>query len=199
MKGVMAWVKALVLSLGAPGLFVAAFLDSSFLSLPEINDLLIVMMVIERPDHMILYVALTTLGSIVGCLTIYALAWKGGEAFLEKRLRSGHVGKAAASIRRYGVLALLVPSILPPPSPFKVFVLLAGVVRIPPVRFTIAIAVGRGFRYLVEGLLAVWYGRMALTYVDEHANQVALWTAMLVLTLGLLFIWWHRRRQQAVS
>lgn len=197
MKGLMAWAKGLVVSLGAPGLFVAAFLDSSFLSLPEINDLLIVMMVIEHPDRLLLYVTLTTLGSIVGCLTLYSLAWKGGEAFLGKRLRTGNVAKAAESIRRYGVLALLVPSILPPPAPFKVFVLMAGVVRIPPVRFTLAIAVGRGFRYLVEGLLAVWYGQMALQYIDEHADEAALGAAVVVLTLGLLYIWWHRQTRSA--
>ena len=82
--------------------------------------------------------------------------------------------RATAQIRRYGVLALLVPSMLPPPAPFKMFVLLAGVVRIRPLSFAIAIGIGRGLRYFVEGLLAVWYGDAALRYVDDHGREVAL-------------------------
>ena len=161
MKGMIAWAQGLVMSLGGPGLFIVAFLDSSFLSLPEVNDFFVVWMVTQHKERLVYYASLATLGSVVGCLVLYWLARKGGEAFLKKRFNSDSVERGMAQIRRYGLLALLVPSILPPPAPFKIFVLLAGVVGIRPVSFVLAIAIGRGFRYLAEGLLAVWYGDAA--------------------------------------
>jgi membrane protein YqaA with SNARE-associated domain len=194
MKGMIAWAKGLVLAFGGPGLFLVAFLDSSFLSLPEVNDFLIVWMVTQHKERLLYYVAMSTLGSLIGCYSIYWLAWKGGEAFLKKRFKSETVERGMAQIRKYGLLALLVPSILPPPAPFKIFVLLAGVVRIRPLSFGLAIGIGRGVRYLAEGLLAVWYGDAALRYIDENGDRVALACAILVLVGALAYFWWHRRR-----
>jgi LPXTG-motif cell wall-anchored protein len=194
MKGLVAWAQGVAISFGGPGLFLVAFLDSSFLSLPEINDFLVIWMVTQHKERIVYYATMATLGSIVGCFTLYWLAWKGGEAFVRKRVRSASVERGMKTVRRYGLLALLVPSILPPPAPFKVFVLLAGVVRVRPLSFAIAIAIGRGFRYFAEGLLAVWYGDMAIRYVGEHGSRVALVAAILVLLGGLGVVWWRRRR-----
>ncbi|HEX7485267.1 MAG TPA: VTT domain-containing protein [Vicinamibacterales bacterium] len=194
MKGLVAWAKGMAVSFGGPGLFLVAFLDSSFLSLPEINDFLVVWMVTQHKERIVYYATMATLGSIVGCFTLYWLAWKGGEAFVRKRVRSASIERGMETVRRYGLLALLVPSILPPPAPFKVFVLLAGVVRVRPLSFAIAIAIGRGFRYFAEGLLAVWYGDMAIRYVAEHGSRVALVAAILVLLGGLGVVWWRRWR-----
>lgn len=194
MKGLISWAQGLVISLGGPGLFIVAFLDSSFLSLPEINDILVIWMVTQHKERMAYYATMATLGSITGCFALYALAWKGGEAFLRKRFNASRIERGMASVRRYGLLALLVPSILPPPAPFKVFVLLAGVVRVRPLHFVLAIGIGRGLRYFGEGLLAVWYGDMALRYIKEHGDQVALATAVLVLVGGLAVVWWRWRR-----
>jgi len=71
---------------------------------------------------------------------------------------------------------------------------MAGVVRIRPLNFILAIGIGRGLRYLIEGLLAVWYGEAALEYIDQHGGQVAIWASVFVLVLGLLYAWWHRRQ-----
>ena len=81
------------------------------------------------------------------------------------------------SFRRYGLLAILIPSILPPPTPFKVFVLAAGVAKVRPLHFILAIAIGRGFRYFGEGLLAVYYGDDAAEFLRENAQTVALTVA----------------------
>ena len=77
----------------------------------------------------------------------------------------------ADAFRSYGLLAILVPSILPPPTPFKIFVLAAGVAKVRPVDFIIAIAIGRGFRYFGEGLLAVYYGDQAADFLHENATN----------------------------
>ena len=199
MKGLIVWAQGLAVAFGGWGLFFVGALDSSFLSLPEVNDILVVWMVTQHKDRLLYYVAMSTLGSLVGCLAIYGLAWKGGEAFVRRRFGSEKVEHGIETVRRYGLLALLVPSILPPPAPFKVFVILAGVVRIRPLNFVMAIGVGRGLRYLVEGLLAYWYGDMALRYIDEHGKMVALTAALVVLLVGLAIGWWHRRRPAGVQ
>ncbi|MDQ3068108.1 MAG: VTT domain-containing protein [Acidobacteriota bacterium] len=173
-------IEALALGLGAPGLFIIAFLDSSFLALPEVADILIVWMVIEHPGRWLLYGAMATAGSLAGCCVLYEIARRGGEAFLRKRMREHHVTRGMEIFARYGVLALIVPSLMPPPVPFKPFVLMAGVAGMPRPRFIAALALGRGVRYIGEALLAVMYGRQALTYLQEHVPQVS---AMLGLAL----------------
>jgi membrane protein YqaA with SNARE-associated domain len=193
MNELLTWARAFVLSFGGPGLFVVAFLDSSFLSLPEINDILLVLMVTQHKERVVFYAAMATLGSVAGCLVLYGLAYKGGEAFLRKRMKAGRVERGMQAFRKYGVLALLVPSILPPPAPFKIFVLLAGVARVPPRKFVMVIGLGRGLRYFCEGLLAVWYGDMAMAYVKEHGDHVALAAAILVAVGGLAVVLWRRR------
>ena len=194
MKRLMVWAQGIALSFGGPGLFLVGFLDSSFLSLPEINDILVVWMVTQHKDRLLYYAAMATLGSVAGCLVIYWLAYKGGEAFVKRRFGTGNVERGLETVRRYGLLALLVPSMLPPPAPFKIFVILAGVVRIRPLSFIAAIGIGRGLRYLIEGMLAVWYGDMALRYIDEHGKMAALIAAGAVAVTGIVVALWHRRK-----
>ena len=174
MGRIVNWVQTLALALGAPGLFLVAFLDSSFLSLPEIADLLVMWMVTRHKARLALYVVSATLGSIVGCLLLYFLGRKGGEALVRKRFSSASVDKTMTAFRRHGIMAVLVPSILPPPAPFKIFVILAGLAGVSATRFTTAIVVGRGARYLVEGLLAVWYGDRAMAFMRAHGTTLSL-------------------------
>lgn len=192
MKRFVEGIQSLALTLGAPGLFFVAFLDSSFLSLPEINDLLLVLLVIEHPARMPLYATCATLGSIAGCVTLYALGRKGGEAFVSRRFTSSRINSAIRSFHRYGVLAILVPSLFPPPAPFKVFVLLAGVAGLGTWRFVTAVAIGRGLRYFGEGVLTVLYGEQALGYIRDNGRTVAVWTAGLIVAGFVAYVMWRR-------
>jgi len=194
MTRLVEWVQGVALSLGGPGLFLIAFLDSSFLSFPEVNDLLIIWLTTQHPERMVYYALMTTLGSISGCLALYTLARKGGEAFLRKRFHERHIDRAMDLFQRYGLLAVLVPSILPPPAPFKIFVLAAGVSRVKLTHFITAIAIGRGVRYFGEGLLAVWYGEAAIEFLRDNARTVAFTVAAVVLVGGVAYIVWQRRR-----
>ena len=90
MRSFVDWIYGLALAIGGPGLFGIALLDSSFLSLPQINDVLVVLMVTQNTAWMPYYAGMATLGSIVGCYAIYYLASKGGDAFVRRRLRPGH-------------------------------------------------------------------------------------------------------------
>jgi membrane protein YqaA with SNARE-associated domain len=140
------------------------------------------------------YVAMATLGSVAGCYVIYYLAEKGGEAFLRKRLRAGHIDRALALYQRHGLLALMVPALLPPPAPFKLFVLMAGVAGVRPLSFILAIAVARGLRYLALGTLAIFYGDLALQLMRTHGRAVALWAVGLIVVGAIAWFTWQRRQ-----
>jgi membrane protein YqaA with SNARE-associated domain len=194
MRGFVDRVQALALAMGAPGLFVVALLDSSFLSLPEIADLLVVWMVVQHKERLVVYAASATLGSILGCLALYYVGVKGGEALVRKRFHSATVDRALASFRRFGIMAVLIPSVLPPPAPFKIFVLVSGVARIPVTNFVVAVAIGRGMRYFVEGLLAVWYGERAMVFIRENGTPVAIGIVTLLLVGLAAYILWSKAR-----
>lgn len=187
-------IQAFALGMGAPGLFVVAFLDSSFLSLPEINDLLLVLMVTRQKSRMVLYATSATLGSIAGCLVLYYLGRRGGDALVRKRFASERVDQALRVVRRFGVMSVLIPSLLPPPAPFKIFVLLAGVAGISVPRFVAAIAIGRGLRYFGEGLLAVRYGDRAVAFMEANAGTVTLALAALLLAGVVGYVLWGKAK-----
>jgi membrane protein YqaA with SNARE-associated domain len=193
------WVKGIALALGGPGLFLIAFLDSSFLSFPEVCDFLIILLTVQHEERMLYYALMTTLGSVAGCFALYMVGRKGGEAFLRRRFHERHVERAMDVFRRYGVLAVIVPSLLPPPMPFKIFVLAAGVARVGYVEFLIAVSIGRGIRYFGEGFLALWYGEAATAFLRDNARQVAVWSAVVVLALGAAWMLWRRRRAAGPS
>jgi membrane protein YqaA with SNARE-associated domain len=194
MKRLLDWVQGFALALGGPGLFLIALLDSSFLSFPEVVDLLIIWLTIQHPHRMLYYALLSTLGSVAGCLLLFLAARKGGEAFLRKRLAGRHIDRATRIVQKYGLFSVLVPSLLPPPAPFKVFVLAAGIAKVRVVDFVLAVSIGRGIRYFGEGLLALWYGERAAAFMRDNARQVGFWTAGAALVLGAGWFIWQRRR-----
>jgi len=185
-------VRALALALGAPGLLLVAFLDSSVLPLPGITDILLVVMVTRNPGAMLWLALITVAGSVAGCLVLHYIGRKGGEALVRKRFTGDRVERALSALRRHGVIAVLIPSLLPPPSPFKLLVLLAGVVGISVGRFATAIAIGRGVRYLVLGYLSVKYGERASVYMRENGTTVSI-VAVAVVVVGFgIFMLWRR-------
>ena len=197
MKGFFAWIQGVAVTLGGPGLLIIGFLDSSFLSFPEVNDLLLVGMVMRHPHRLPYYAAMATIGSVLGCLALYFVARKGGEAFLRKRFKAHHVDRGLRLFQKYGLLVIIVPALLPPPAPFKIFVLMAGVAAIPLWQFVTAIAIARGVRYFGEGLLAVWYGEQAFAFLHDNAKTIGLSLAAIALTVGLAWIAWQRRKARS--
>jgi len=182
--------------IGGTKLFLIAMFDSSFLSLPEVNDILIVTLSIKDPSSMLYYCLMTTLGSISGCLILYAMGRKGGEVLLHKRFSREKVERVSRWYRKYGVLSVAIPSILPPPTPFKVFVLSAGAFQVSIGGFVLAITVGRGFRYFVEGILAIQYGERATEYMQQNYPTFAV-IAVSVILAGFLAYYALRRYRQS--
>jgi len=172
-------------TLGAPGLFLISFLDSSVLTFPVINDLLLIELSIQHPARMPVYAFLAMLGSVLGCVLLFYLAEKGGEALFHK-----HAGKRAQAIHDWvvknGFWGMLFAALLPPPTPFKVFVVAAGVFDVPLVSFVSAITLARAARYFGMGYLAIRYGHEALPYLRRHTLQVAVFAIGLVTVSYLL-------------
>jgi len=187
------WVQQLAVALGAPGLFLIGLLDSSFLSFPEVADVLIIVLVMEHPQRMLLYAGMATLGSVAGSYILYWLARRGGEAFLRKRVSGKYAAYAISVFDKYGFWAVAIPSILPPPMPFKIFVLAAGAAGMRPGPFLVAISAGRGVRYFGEAALALWYGRRALDFMDEHVLGISVVLIGAAALFGGLWMLWSRR------
>jgi membrane protein YqaA with SNARE-associated domain len=196
-KSFISWIYGFAVALGGPGLLAVAFLDSSFISLPQINDILVVLMVTQHKAWMPYYALMATLGSIAGCYVIYYLAERGGEAFLKRRVHAASIDRTLALYKRHGLMALMVPALLPPPAPFKLFVLLAGVAEVRPLQFIVAIAVARGARYLALGVLAIFFGDAALEMMRTQGTIVALALVGFIL-IGALGWWaWNRYNSKA--
>src|SRR3982751_3780891 len=199
MKRVVDWIQGFALALGGPGLFLIGYLDSSFLSFPEVTDALVMLMVIQHKQLVLYYSLMATLGSVAGCLTLYYIARRGGEAFMRRRFKAQHIEGGLKLFQKYGLLVVIVPALLPPPAPFKIFVLLAGVAAVPVWQFTTAIFVARFVRYGGEGLLAVFYGERAGVFLKAHAKEAGLWLSALALVLGLAWILFNRRGRSGVE
>ena len=189
-----ATIQAWAAGMGGVGLFILALLDSSFLSFPQVNDILIIVLSTKYPERMPYYATMTTAGSLVGCFMLYGVARRGGEAVLRRRLKGRHVDRALRLYQRYGLLAVLVPALLPPPVPFKVFVLLAGAAAVTPWRFGVAVAIGRGIRYFGQGYLAVIYGESAADFMKTHGVEIGICLAIAAVGAGLAFALARRRR-----
>src|ERR1700682_723970 len=150
------WLQAIVASAGGLGLFLIAFLDSSVLTFPIINDLLLMDLSVRYPARMPYYAAMATLGSVGGCLLLYYIARKGGEAMFRKNA-GPRAERIQAWIERNGFVSILLTALLPPPTPFKVFVIAAGGAEVPVRTFVLGLIVARGLRFFAEGFLAVKY------------------------------------------
>ena len=160
-------------TLGAPGLFLISFLDSSVLTFPVINDLLLIELSIQHPVRMPLYALMAATGSLLGCVLLYFIARKGGEAYFHRK--AGERGKVIRHwVERNGFGGILVAALLPPPTPFKIFVFAAGVFEVPLGSFAAAIGLARLIRYFGVGYLAVKYGKGALPLLEAHKFTVAL-------------------------
>ncbi len=186
-----------IVSLGGPGLFFIALADSSFLSLPEGNDILIVVLSTGQSwQLMTYYVVMTTLGSICGCAVLYSVGRRGG-AFLRKRLKEERMKEMEDLYRKWGVWAVAIPSVLPPPTPFKIFVLSAGLFRLPFLQFLLSVAVGRSIRYFMWGILAVLYGELARDFLEQNLPVVGtvLFALFVTAMVGYAIMWLRARRR----
>jgi membrane protein YqaA with SNARE-associated domain len=162
-----------LITYGAFGLFVVALLDSTFVPLPSSADALMIVLSTAHPSWMLLYAFMATAGSTVGCLILYLVSRRAGARALG-RFSERKQQRVRYLIERYDMIAVLVATLLPPPFPFKLFVITAGVFRFSLLRFMLAIVGGRAFRFVLEGYLAVRYGAEAKEILAKYYPWIGL-------------------------
>ena len=182
MKSLTAKLGQFLALYGGWGLLAISFLDSSILSLPLVNDLLLIHLAALHPERVVLYALQSTVGSILGAYLTYAIA-RGGGKYLLRKFSAKKIVRAQHWLDRNDFVSVLVASLLPPPAPFKVFLIAAGILRVNPVRFGAALLVGRGARFLVEGYLGARYGLQAEQYLKENLAWASL-VAVAVVVVG---------------
>ncbi|MGH9902211.1 MAG: YqaA family protein, partial [Pyrinomonadaceae bacterium] len=150
------WLQQFIVSVpmyvAGPAMVVIGALDSSLLSLPEINDYLVVARCYSDPRAVFYFPLFAALGSVIGCMLLYTIMRRGGQAVMRRRFRAEHIERVERAYARFGVLALAIPALLPPPMPFKIFVATAGALEYPRWRFMVTIMLARSLRYYVEGV-----------------------------------------------
>jgi len=167
-------------ALGPFGLFAVALLDSAFVPLPSSVDALMILLTIAHPRLMIGYAVLATAGSAIGCVILYYISRRAGSRALRK-FSPAKQKRVKELIDRYDVLSVLVASLMPPPFPFKMFVITAGVFRFSVTRFIVAIIAGRMFRFLLEGYFAIRYGAQARQILAQYYPWIGLGLAVLII------------------
>lgn len=178
------YVIGLPIYYAAPAMIVIGALDSSLLSLPEINDYLVVGRCFKQPSAAFYFPLFAALGSVLGCLALYTIMRRGGQALLRRRFSPESIARAERAYARYGFLAIAIPAVLPPPMPFKIFVATAGTLEYPRWKFLATVMLARSLRYYVEGILAVYYGRRVLSFLKDNGLVVlSIATAAAVLVL----------------
>ena len=197
------WLERFIIGVpmyvAAPSMVIIGALDSSLLSLPEINDYLVVMRCTKDPLAVFYFPLFAAMGSVIGCMLLYTLLRRGGQAVLRRRFRSDHIERVERAYARFGFLALAVPALLPPPMPFKIFVATAGALEYPRWRFMITIMIARSLRYYIEGTLAVFYGERVLQFIKENGLLIlGIVAAVCLFGLSIYFIK-HRNPPTAIE
>ena len=169
-------------------------LDSSLLSLPEINDYLVVGRCYKYPSAAFYFPLFAAAGSVLGCLLLYTIMRRGGQALLRRRFKPESIKKVERAYERFGVFAIAIPAILPPPLPFKIFVATAGTLEYPRWKFLLTVMIARSFRYYVEGILAVYYGRRVILFMKDNGLVILSIVAAAAVLAVVIYYLVNRRR-----
>jgi len=187
-------VIRLPLYFAAPAMIIIGALDSSLLSLPEINDYLVVGRCFRDPSAAFYFPLFAAIGSVLGCHLLYTIVRRGGQAVLRKRFNLQSIKRVERAYERFGFLAIGIPAILPPPLPFKIFVATAGALEYPRWKFLLTVMIARSVRYYVEGVLAVFYGRRVLLFMKDNGLVIISIVATLLLVAGIIYLIVNRRK-----
>jgi membrane protein YqaA with SNARE-associated domain len=186
-----------LITFGAFGLFAVALLDSTFVPLPSSADALMILLSTTYPSWMVLYAFMATAGSAIGCWILYLISRRAGARALNKFSETKQ-RRVKNWIEKYDALAVLVATLLPPPFPFKLFVVTAGVFRFSLLRFMLAIIAGRAFRFLLEGYFAVRYGAAAKEILARYYPWIGL-ALVLAIVLFVFVKRWVKRETEILA
>ena len=187
-----------LITYGAFGLFIVALLDSTFVPLPSSADALMIVLSTAHPSWMLLYAFMATAGSALGCWILYVISRRAGARALN-RFSERKQQRVKHLIERYDMIAVLVATLLPPPFPFKLFVVTAGVFRFSLLRFMLAIIAGRAFRFLLEGYFAVRYGAEAKEILAKYYPYIGIGLVVGIVTFVIIKRLMSRNQDDAAA
>ena len=192
-----AWLLALLHHLGIWGVFVIAFADSALLGMPV--DFIVATYVYQDRRRLLFYVVMASLGSALGSIPLYLIGYAGGEAVLRKRISEERFQRIHRSFEKHEFWALMFPGMLPPPMPFKLFVLGAAVFEMRFRDFLAAIFAGRFVRFLTLALLTLWFGPQIVGLTGALFRRHFYWVLGVVVAGVLFGLWWRRKRRGPVD
>ena len=173
-----AWILGLMKVLGIWGVFVIAFADSALLGMPV--DFVVATYVYQDRRRLLIYIAMASLGSALGSIPLYIVGYLGGEKVLRKRISEERFLKIHRSFERHEFWALMFPGMMPPPVPFKIFVLGAAVFEMRFRDFLVAIFLGRFVRFGVLSVLVLWFGPQIIGLLGGLLKRHWIWLLVAV-------------------
>src|SRR4026209_1367728 len=192
------WLEINVIGLpiyfAAPAMIIIGALDSSLLSLPEINDYVVVGRCYKDPHAAFYFPLFAATGSVIGCNLLYTIVRRGGQAVLRKRFNLQSIKRVERAYERFGFLGIGIPAILPPPLPFKIFVATAGALEYPRWKFLLTVMIARSVRSYVEGILAVYYGRRVLLFMKDNGLVILSIVAAAAVIAIIVYYFVSRRK-----
>jgi membrane protein YqaA with SNARE-associated domain len=190
-----AYLQGLLLPFGPWGVFAIALIDAAAFGVPM--DPIVAVFVHRDPWRSLLYAVMGATGSAMGSLVPYLLGYKGGEAFVVKKVGRGRFERVHRLSEKYGDLALIIPGIMPPGFPFKLFVFSAGVAEMNWVHFMLAVFTGRILRFTLLAALTIQFGPQIVELTQSVAKQHgSLALGILLLMLIGYGIWRVLRRKR---
>jgi len=195
LKRYAAWIAKVLAPLGPWGVFAIAAVDGSLLGMPV--DAVVAGYVYHDRSHFLIYVLLASIGSAMGSMVIYGIGYFGGETVLRKRIPPERFAKIHASFERHEFWALMFPAMLPPPTPFKMFVLAASAFEMRLTHFLAAVFAGRFVRFLVLALLTIKFGPQFVQFVVDSLHQRSgwVWLVVILVLATVLILWWRKSKQ----
>jgi membrane protein YqaA with SNARE-associated domain len=187
---------ALLKPLGAWGVLAAAALDGGFIGLPV--DAVVAGYIYQDRARFLLYVLMASAGSALGSIVIYVVGYTGGEELLRKRMSAERFEKLHSAFNHHPFWALMFPAMLPPPTPFKLFVLAAAVSEMSFVRFLLGVFCGRTVRFLILGILTIKFGPDVVRLTGELFGHHYYWILAAVVMGAIVWLSLHRKKQRRI-
>jgi membrane protein YqaA with SNARE-associated domain len=187
-----AWILHVLTPLGIWGVFAIAFADSALLGMPV--DAIVAYYVYQDHRKLLFYVLMASLGSVIGSIPLYIIGYLGGEKVLRKRITEERFQRIHRSFEEHEFWALMFPAMLPPPMPFKIFVLGAAVFEMRFRDFVAAMFAGRFVRFLTLALLTLWFGPQIVELTATVVRQHFGW--LLGAVAGGVLVWLLMRRSK---
>jgi len=177
------WTKAAFLPLGFTGLFILAFMESSFFPIPP--DILLLILTLAKPENWLFYAIITTIGSVLGAMFGYWLGLKGGLPLLKRFFSKEKISKVHRLFNKYEAWAIFIAGFTP--IPFKVFTVAGGVFYINFKKFVIASIIGRGLRYFLLAVLVSYYGQAIIDFVENYFDVISLVSVAVAVLIYIIY------------